>query len=223
MKVVTIIALSLAAVIGVGVIAIFIAFILGQQPTHGRAIGAYPDPQKALFVIDVQEDFTGAAARAPFPVPDADRLIERINTISAWAKQKGYIICYIGQQLPHGLLFRMMTGNRGIIGTPGVKLDRRLNVVSGSYFPKMYADALSNKDLERFLRQQQVDQVFVCGLDAAHCVDATARGAVNHGYRVVVIEDAVATIDSKPMAGIIEGYKRRGINTISAGAFLKEN
>ena len=222
MKIVKIVALSLAVIILVGAIVIFIAFLIGQQPTHGQAIGIYSEPRKALLIIDVQEDYTGATARAPFPYPRSDTLIARINAIISLAQQRGFIICYIGQELPNGPVYKLMTGNRGIAGTPGAKLDRRLNVISENYFPKMYADAFSNKDLERFLLGSHVNEVFLCGLDAVHCVDATARGAANRGYRSVVIGGAIATMSSKPMNEILDGYQRHGVETISSENFCKD-
>ena len=115
-----------------------------------------------------------------------------------------------------------MTGNRGIINTPGIEFDHRLHVVTNSYFPKAYADAFSNKDLERYLVQQQVNTVFVCGLDAVHCVDATARGAANRGYRATVIEGAIATLSAQPMAAIIAGYRRHGVDAIPIEEFSKD-
>lgn len=47
---------AIAVILGVFVIAVMKEML---TPTQGAKIAAYADPQKALLIIDVQEDFTG--------------------------------------------------------------------------------------------------------------------------------------------------------------------
>lgn len=55
------------------------------------------------------------------------------------------------------------------------------------------------------------------GLDAAYCVHNTARGALNRGYKVKIVKDAIITrID---MSDILKQYEQEGILVTSSAEF----
>ena len=80
---------------------------------------------------------------------------------------------------------------------------------NGNDFAKNRTDAFSNRQLEQFLIDQQVTELYLVGLDAAFCVYYTALGALNRGYNVTVVSDAVMT--GRNMAHVIERYRKKGI------------
>ncbi|MRR10465.1 cysteine hydrolase [bacterium] len=88
-------------------------------------------------------------------------------------------------------------------GTPGAALDARLRRVSDDVFTKQRSDAFSNPELERFLSARRVDRLYLCGIDGAHCVLATARGGRNRGYKVTLLEDCV---DVRPGKKLVSSY-----------------
>jgi nicotinamidase/pyrazinamidase len=56
-------------------------------------------------------------------------------------------------------------------------------------------------DLARILRDNDVDDVYVCGLATDYCVRASAIDACGEGFEVTVVEDAVRAVDVTPGDG----------------------
>jgi len=76
-------------------------------------------------------------------------------------------------------------------------MDRRLTQVSWARtFTKKQSDAFLSPAFDSFLREQQ-GRLLLVGLDGAYCVDATARGALNRGYRVTLFPAAISTESGK--------------------------
>ena len=67
-----------------------------------------------------------------------------------------------------------------------------------------------------FIRQNQVDEVVIVGLDAAYCINATIQGALNRGYRVTVVPEGIATESRKPVASYLEHWRRAGADVQAA-------
>jgi nicotinamidase/pyrazinamidase len=99
-----------------------------------------------------------------------------------------------------------------------VIVDRRIVKINDNDFAKNRTDAFSNRDLERFLVEQQVEELYLTGVDAAFCVYYTALGALSRGYKVTVVRDAVAT--RSDMNTLIERYKRKGIGIVTSRELL---
>lgn len=62
-------------------------------------------------------------------------------------------------------------------------------------FTKHYANSFHETGLLVYLRENQVKQVVICGMQTQMCVEATARAAADYGFDVIVIGDACATRD----------------------------
>ena len=63
--------------------------------------------------------------------------------------------------------------------------------MSANFFPKRKSDAFSNLRLDSFLDVLKVKQIVISGLDIAYCAGKTSQAALNRGYEVIVVEDAV--------------------------------
>ncbi|MBN1780929.1 cysteine hydrolase [bacterium] len=197
-----------------------------STPTRGKTIGMYESPQQALLVIDIQEDFTGTTARPPFPYRDSAKLIETVNGLIETASASQVPVVYIRQELDSflgKLLSRMLAGGIAIRGNPGTRIDKRINMVSDHVFPKPISDAFSNKQLESYLIENRISRLVLVGLDADGCVHATARGALNRGYEVVIITDAVVLMKEEKWEQLLKQYREEGIVLISASEFLNVN
>lgn len=192
------------------------------RPTKGQRIATYVKPRRALLVVDVQEDFTGGQGGKKPLFADAGPFVERINRIIAGALQQDMLIVYVGHEWPKTLLNRLLGRGRALAGSDGARLDARLHFISPHYFAKCRADAFSNRELEELLVAQQVDELFLVGLDAAYCVYRTAQGAVNRGYKVHVVDDAVLTLTKKTQAELVEQYRNAGIATVESKWLIRE-
>ena len=182
-------------------------------PTQGERIQNYKNPGKALLVIDIQQDFTGAKAVPPLPYKGADKFISHVNKVIENAYGQGIIPIYIRQEFENPI-DKLIWRGRAVKGTEGSKLDANL-LIKGNYaIAKEKSDAFSNKNLNDILVKNSVSELYIAGVDARACVLKTSIGAVNRGYKVNVIEDAIITQNMSDMPQIIKTYKQDGINVI---------
>ncbi len=208
--------ISLAVVVAVILIgAIAIAKKI-YTPTQGQKISKYANPRKALLVIDVQEDYTGQG-KQPVLFKDAQKQITTINMLIGNATKAGMEVVYVRQIFDNNFVTRHFIG-RTIEGQPGTELDSRIWMINQNDFTKRISDAFSNPQLEEYLVNNQVDELYLTGLDAAYCVYYTALGALNRGYKVTVVKDAIMT--RKNMSDILKRYEKKGILLTSSGEML---
>jgi nicotinamidase/pyrazinamidase len=202
---------------------LIIQVVIISQPTQGNRIASYANPGKAVFVIDIQEDFTGTTAKPPFPYKDSGKLIAAVNTITEAASRENIRVVYIRQELDGfvgRILSNLFSGGTAIKGNPGTEIDKRVNVVSSYVFPKPRSDAFSNPRLEEFLIEHHINDLYLVGLDADGCVHATAQGALNRGYSVNIITDAIVLREEEKWEGLLKQYREEGITLISTQDFL---
>lgn len=197
-------------VVVVAVIAVAVLSVAKKMytPTQGKRIGSYINPRKALLVIDVQEDYTGLKGKQPVLFKNVEGQIAAINKLIDNASASGVKVAYIRQTFDDNFIVRFLIG-RTIEGRKGVELDSRIKVINQNDFTKKMSDAFSSPQLDDFLIKNQVDEVYLVGLDAAYCVYSTALGALNRGYKVTVVKDAIMT--RKNMSDVLKRYEKDGI------------
>ena len=190
------------------VLAIFAVVFQSMRPTTGPRINAYQSPRAAVLIIDIQEDFTGPQAKKRYR--DGDRIVAASNALLAQAQAKGAVVVYIENVFTNPLI-SAFSGGINAPGSPGVEMDRRLTRVPGARtFTKTRSDAFSTSELDAFLRENQVDRLLLMGLDGAFCVNATARGALNRGYKVTLFPQGIATESSKSLDELAQSWREAG-------------
>jgi nicotinamidase-related amidase len=180
------------------------------MPTKGKKIAAYPDPRQALVVLDIQEGYSGTNSRQPVTSTPATGMIATVNRLIEKAAESGMEVAYIRQVFSNNLIVRLHGGRR----QGRVIVDRRIQVINGNDFEKNRTDAFSNRQFEQLLIDRHVNELYLVGVDAAFCVYYTALGALNRGYRVTVVTDAVMSRNS--MEDVLERYRRKGISVIAS-------
>lgn len=197
------------AIIGAGIMyrSMFVA-------TKGKKIDAYPNPRRALVVLDIQEGYVGTNGRQPVTDLPASGLIANVNRLIDRAPAAGMEVAYIRQVFSNNFFVRMHGGRRA----GKVMIDRRVRVINTNDFEKNRTDAFSNKQFEQVLIDNHVNELYLTGVDAAYCVYYTALGALNRGYRVIVVTDAVASRNS--MQDVLERYHRKGIGVITSAQLI---
>jgi nicotinamidase-related amidase len=63
--------------------------------------------------------------------------------------------------------------------------------------------------LPALLREREVDKLVVTGPETDVCVRATVLGAVDHGYRVVLVPDAICSSSDEGHDALLTLYHRR--------------
>ena len=228
------IGIALLVVCVVGVVGWLAGGMIGiGLPTQGKKIEHYATPQKALLVIDIQEDYTGTTARPPYPYKNSAQLIATVNTLTEEAFRQKIVIVYIRQEfddlrgtLISGMISTMfsgkVSGGTAIKGNPGTEIDKRIAILSDYVFPKPRGDAFSNPEIEALLIEHQVNELYLVGLDAEYCVHVTAKGALNRGYTVNIITDGIALRAEEKWEKLLQQYREEGIALLTSQQFLEQ-
>jgi nicotinamidase/pyrazinamidase len=108
-------------------------------------------------------------------------------------------------------------------GTPGAELHPDLNpdridvvVDKGQPTDVEGYSGFQGTDLERLLREHDVDTVHVAGLALDYCVRATALDAHQAGFDVVLHRDATRPVDVEPGDGerAVEELRAAGVRVV---------
>jgi nicotinamidase-related amidase len=188
--------------IAAAVLAVFVAYVLNEIrrigiPTTGPEIDRSRRPNTALLVIDMQNDFTTAPA---WTSEQTNTAMSAIKTLVSTAHSNDIPVIEV-RHVFRGRLATLLNGwfnqGRGNEGSPGLGTDTRLALTPDLGVEKSVGDAFSNPALDRFLADKAVGTLILTGLDGCHCVNKTARGALNRGFDVRIATDAVLAANDK--------------------------
>ena len=62
---------------------------------------------------------------------------------------------------------------------------------------KHYGNSFTKTDLDRILKEKDINTVFLCGLSATGCVLASYIGANDHDYKAFMVKDALLSPDAE--------------------------
>lgn len=153
-------------------------------------------PVSAVLLIDLQRDFLDLEnGRLPVDGPGAKAVLRCANDVlSKRILADALPILVVNQFPPTARLGNFFRKGAAVVGSAGAQLDARLQR-SGSeaIITKARPSAFSNPELERCLREHGVRDIYVLGVFAEGCVRSTAVDAIQRGYTVHVIANAVAS------------------------------
>jgi nicotinamidase/pyrazinamidase len=193
--------------------------------------GPLYDPETALVVVDVQNDF--AAPGGLLHVAGAAGIIEPLNRQIAAARAASAFVVFTQdwhpERTPHFARDGGIWPVHCVGGTWGAELHPALDASGGvrvrkggggedGYSGFMVADPLTGRvlgatGLEDLLRERAIRRVVIAGLATDYCVKATALDAVSMGFDTVVLTEAVRAVDLAPGDGdrAIEEMQQRGV------------
>jgi nicotinamidase-related amidase len=149
----------------------------------------------ALLVIDVQRElFAGST-----PIYQAEALLANINLLVERAHAAGAPVVYIQHSSPKHLLLE----SDGWQLHPALRptdIDLMVRKTEGNSFEQTTLDA--------DLKERGVMQVVVTGLVTHGCVKATCLGALELGYKAILVSDAHSS-RSKDAARLIEEWNEK--------------
>jgi len=201
-----------------------LGFLIGCDAyTKGRPIESNMPEKYAFLIIDIQKDFMTPDGKLPVDSHQAQRVLKTINTIIETVDVNTLEIVYIGNEFsPSDRIANWFRNDAALKGEEGSKLDSRLKVVNNLYYTKDRPDAYSNDALDQYLRNKQVNKVLIAGVFADQCVLATARGALQRGYKVITLSDGVAAKNDKKLKKALQKHKESGTMVISSAEFLRQ-
>jgi nicotinamidase/pyrazinamidase len=159
----------------------------------------------ALLIVDPQVDFCPGGA---LPVPFGDRIFDVVNSVARaaplvvasrdWHPADHCSFAARGGPWPP----HCVQGTRGAEFHPGLDQTNLDRVVSKGTDPDRDAySAFDGTDLAEWLRARGVRRLVVTGLATDYCVRASVLDAIEAGFPVVVLEDAIGAVDVQPGDG----------------------
>ncbi|HZP91175.1 MAG TPA: isochorismatase family protein [Actinomycetota bacterium] len=188
-----------------------------HDPDAARSVTAY-DPETALVVVDVQNDF--ADPRGALYVPGGEEVVPVVNREIDRALEAGaLVVCtqdWHPERTPHFQTDGGIWPVHCVAGTWGAQLHPLLRPVAGEPIRKGAGgedgySAFSVRDptsgqtaptrLERVLREGGIRRVVVVGLATDYCVAETALDARRLGFETLVPTEAVRAVNLEPGDG----------------------
>lgn len=175
---------------------------------------------KALLIVDVQNDFcTGGT----LTVPDGEKVVPVINKIM----DRFSLIVASKDWHPEGTKHFEKWPPHCVQNTYGAAFHPQLNDEkiqevflkgTGIEDDGYSAFEATNHNLEKYLHDHKVSDLYVCGLATDYCVLSSALEAHKKGFNVVVIEDAVRGVDvvKGDVERAIEEMKHMGLVFVSS-------
>ena len=156
----------------------------------GQGLGERP----ALVLVDMVRGFTDPACPLGSEV---DAVVEANRKLLAAFRAQGFPVIFttvVYHDEDQARVFRDRLPALNLL-TPGsgwVEIDPRLEPRPGEMVvEKHWASGFFKTRLDEAMRSLGVDSLVVTGLTTSGCVRATAVDALQHDYRVVVVEEAV--------------------------------
>jgi nicotinamidase/pyrazinamidase len=192
--------------------------IIASKITEGEPITPTGSGRTALLVIDIQEGTTGVVSETKAYTSRSAGLIRNINLLLDEALEREWSVIYIRSEVVNPLI--NVLNNTLARGSEGAKPDGRLAVKPGATVIKHRNDAFNRTDLDRILTENRVEHLVVAGLDAERCIRSTVMAALNRGYRVSVIRDAVIARTGEGKTEALEQLRVLGVEISDVSAFL---
>ena len=175
------------------------------------------DPRTALSVVDVQNDF--ADPNGSLSVAHGDDVVPFANDEIRKALDAGAFVVYTQDWHPPATPHFAKDGGiwpvHCVRDTWGAELHPRLDVEGpvvrkgtggeDGYSGFSVADPETGHrwatDLDRLLRERDVERLVIVGLATDYCVKATALDALTNGYETIVLRDGIRAVDLEPGDG----------------------
>ncbi|GHU96477.1 amidase [Clostridia bacterium] len=155
--------------------------------------------KKALVIIDIQNDIT----------KNYKDVIDNINKAIDWAVNHHIHVVYIRHE-------NLSAGTRTLKpDTYGSELASDLKIVSKNVFTKYKGNALTSEGFADFIRENEIDDFYLAGADAAICVKSTCYNLRKANYSVNVLSDCVTSYDKRKIDEMLCYYESKGSKIVS--------
>ncbi len=182
----------------------------------------------ALIIVDVQNDFLPGGS---LPVPAGDEVIPSLNRyIAAFLFRELPIFATRDWHPPDHCSFHQQGGPwpaHCIAGTQGAAFAANLEIPCDTHIAtkatsreKDAYSGFSEAELDAMLKSAGISRVFNGGLATDHCVLSTVRDALNHGYDIFVLGDAVRGMDADASSAALEEMAHLGAKLIDFEAIV---
>jgi len=184
-----------------------------------------PSTGDALVIVDVQQDFLPGGALA---VPQGDEVVPVLNRYLERFTAAGLpIYATRDWHPPDHCSFQGQGGPwpvHCVAGTPGARFADALLLPPDTIIISKGTDSrreaysgFAGTDLEDRLRQADIHRLWIGGLATDYCVKQTVSDALQRGWDVLLLTDAVRAVDAEAGDGrrAIEAMVRAGARAVT--------
>ncbi len=183
-----------------------------------------------VLVLDIQNDFlheNGSYVKT-FGLEETKPLREMVeNVLIPFLKRLddlGIKIILIKSNYRQGMFKNIK--NLCIKGSFGEKFYRNIDKMfsKARIFVKNCNDALTSRELLDYLLNNKFETLIIVGITGTTCVTKTAESALEKGFKVIIIEDCVASRKSRrrDQEEYFKNLKRNGAIILNSQDFLKK-
>jgi nicotinamidase/pyrazinamidase len=172
-------------------------------------------------------------------VPGAEAIVPTLARLTQWAGGHGVlVVASADAHQPDDEEFRLyrphcLAGTFGQKKIPETSLAPQFTIPNrvGSPLPdpaqyrqvvieKQQFDIFTNPNTQALLDRLGKPEIVLYGVVTEICVSAAARGLLDRGYRLTVIEDAIRHLDADPARAFLGEVRERGVQIVSAEQLL---
>jgi nicotinamidase/pyrazinamidase len=193
-----------------------------------------PSRNVVFWEVDTQADFMLPGGK--LYVPGAERLLPNIRKLTNAARQGRVFLvshgCYHAKDDPEFRTFppHCIKGTEGAAFVPEALTDKVVVVPNDSsavvpkdlspyqqiLFEKQTLDIFASRHANKFMKRFGDDVEFVVfGVVTEYCVRLAAKGLLDRGRRVSVVEDAIATLKAKDGERTVAELRDLGVRFFS--------
>lgn len=200
------------------------------------SVTTYPVATSALILIDVLNDFLAVDGKlygAIGPMLEKTDLVNQLVRLQSGARAAKLPIFYA----PHGQDEHSYDGVKHLHprlqggldmqvfwkGSYGADFLDALRPLPGEVVISRHHmfDSFMGTDLEQQLRARGIEYVIFAGMTAHTCIEGTGRHALEAGYHVTFLKDAVSEFNEEALRAAIDiSYPTFGHETLTIDAFL---
>jgi nicotinamidase-related amidase len=196
-----------------------LAVIVGLAGCEERA-NIRGDKPVVMF-LDDQADYLRADGRDPVAQNQVPGLIQATNAIIDAAAKNDVPVSYVRDEFsPFDLVAYFERHGANPRLWAGSQLDPSIHEWAGPYFTKTQEDAFRNSRLQSWLAMQQAGKLIIGGVYADGSVLATTRGAIQRGFHVVVISDAIAAANDQDRDAALKALADAGAHIQTSQEFI---
>lgn len=182
--------------------------------------------KQALIVVDVQNDFCPGGTLA---VAHGDEVVDPLNELIDEFLERGDPVYKSRDWHPpttkhfekYGGIWPVhcVQNTEGAEFHPALRDDSRIHVVSKGLGDTDCYSAFDETDLAAQLHEQGVEEVLVGGLATDYCVKSTVIAAIDNGFKVKALKDAMRGVELKPgdSERAIEEMRAAGAEIVQTG------
>jgi nicotinamidase-related amidase len=141
--------------------------------------------KKALLIVDVQNDyFEGGKSELHNPLAALSNIEKALDTFRK-------------KELPIIHVQHISVGERAAFFLPdtdGALIHKNLTPADNEYLVVKHApNSFLGTNLSDILKENDINEIVVCGMMSHMCIDTTVRACMDYGIKATLLEDACAT------------------------------